>query len=126
MNTVVNNPRKNVNMLNIVGYWAKKQDEGEIDWFNISMPHCVACKWRCPFTDDKQFLYLMEAVMVNELTESMYESTISHKELWEKSGRYLDKAHLVDHVNGGPSSPDNLIPLCKKCHKTMTATTFVG
>jgi hypothetical protein len=119
-----NNTRKNVKMFNIARHWAKKQDDGEIDWFNNPMPHCVGCKWRCPFTNSKTMIMINRQVIFNEYAESIYESTTECKDMWEMSGTFLDKAHLIDHSLGGDSSPENLVPLCRKCHKSMSMTMF--
>jgi hypothetical protein len=119
-----NNTRKNVKMFNIAKHWAKKQDDGEIDWFNNPMPHCVGCKWRCPFTNSKGELSLFKEMLLHSHIDSLYNSIQNFKEDWEFSGTFLDRAHLVDHSLGGDASPENLVPLCKKCHKSMSMTMF--
>lgn len=116
--------RKNINMFKIVEHWAQKQDKGEIDWFNNPMPHCVGCKWQCPFTSSKAELSFYTAIKLNACTESLYDSINTFKDKWESSGTFLDKAHLFDHALGGEASPDNLVPLCRRCHQSMSRTMF--
>lgn len=119
-----NNTRKIVMMLDIAKHWAKKQDDGEIDWFNNPMPHCVGCKWQCPFAKSKEELFLFKEVSLNTLKDNLYKSVHGFKDMWETSGSFLDRAHLINHSLGGVSSPENLVPLCRKCHKSMSMTTF--
>jgi hypothetical protein len=32
---------------------------------------------------------------------------------------HTERAHLIAHAHGGPSTPDNLVLLCGLCHATM-------
>jgi len=35
------------------------------------------------------------------------------------SWTHTERAHLIAHAHGGPSTPDNLVLLCALCHATM-------
>lgn len=35
------------------------------------------------------------------------------------NGAALERAHLVDRIRGGLDGPQNLMPLCHRCHKVM-------
>lgn len=36
---------------------------------------------------------------------------------WEKSGWWLERAHVIDRCYGGSDESHNLRPLCRWCHK---------
>lgn len=38
---------------------------------------------------------------------------------WREAKGWLQRAHLRDHVSGGPDKPENLVPLCDLCHHAM-------
>ena len=66
------------------------------DFYRIQMPHCFRCDiWRS------------------------FEDGLSDSEKWNQSGRWLQKAHLVDRALGGPDTPDNMVMLCPECHSVM-------
>lgn len=41
------------------------------------------------------------------------------KKRWDFAGRFLQKAHLVDHCDGGLDAVQNIVPLCYGCHRDM-------
>lgn len=38
---------------------------------------------------------------------------------WNGSNSFLDRAHLVDRRHDGLDGPQNLVPLCRLCHRLM-------
>ncbi len=66
---------------------------------NIDMgePFCAACGWRGPVTDGD-----LRAV-------------------WRFASKFIDRAHLVDHMFDGRDDTANLVPLCHLCHRRMPA-----
>ena len=66
------------------------------DLYRIQLPHCFRCgKW-------------LPA-----------DNGIHEKELWNRSGSWLQKAHLVDRALGGSDDTDNMVMLCAECHSVM-------
>jgi len=116
--------RINVPLFNIAIYWAKKQDDGIINWFNEYVPHCVACKWRCPLVTNIMIAKGMNLTRLHLKVEKMVDEVISVEQFWKSSSGLLEKAHLINHSVGGKCTPNNLVPLCKRCHSLMTKTTF--
>lgn len=116
--------RTNVPILDIAIYWAKKQDDGKINWFNEYVPHCVACKWRCPLVMNSMIARGMNLTRLNSKIEKMLDEVISVQNFWKSSSGLLERAHLINHSVGGECKPNNLVPLCKRCHSLMTKTTF--
>jgi hypothetical protein len=43
----------------------------------------------------------------------------SLEDRWNAAVGYLERAHLVDRIRGGLDGPQNLMPLCHRCHKIM-------
>lgn len=40
-------------------------------------------------------------------------------ERWQAGRVLLDRAHLVDRAAGGLDGPQNVVPLCTRCHRAM-------
>jgi 5-methylcytosine-specific restriction endonuclease McrA len=49
----------------------------------------------------------------------MLDGPVSPRYQWDNSAGYLERAHLVDRSRGGLDGPQNLMPLCHRCHKAM-------
>jgi len=84
----------------IVTYWRDNWRETfpdlratRIGW---AEPFCFRCGWLSPSPDP-------------------YASDYS----WKYAAGWLERAHLVDHCAGGPDIPENLVPLCLFCHRSM-------
>jgi hypothetical protein len=76
----------------------------------LGEPFCAGCRWLvpaparlCPDGDGIPWPADAKAV----------------RELWRLAGRFLDRAHLVDHARGGTEDVSNLVPLCHLCHDAM-------
>lgn len=78
----------------IAAYWSEREPFA----IRLSPPHCFRCQIRCP-------------------RSGVPAST--RKSEWDKASRYLERAHLVDHALGGLDGPQNLVPLCHRCHRAM-------
>ena len=85
--------RKSPSLASIAAYWATRY----VFEMSPERPHCFACLRLVPDVD------MAEAVAKR----------------WNGSTSYLEKAHLVDHTNGGLDGPQNVVPLCSPCHSKM-------
>lgn len=43
----------------------------------------------------------------------------THEDRWNDASHFLDRAHLVTRDMGGLDGPQNVVPLCERCHKMM-------
>jgi hypothetical protein len=86
-------PRRSVPTLwKLAEYWATR------DVFEVHSadPHCFACQ--------RSF---------------DYDEAVSHRAKWNALNRYLERAHLFDRWRGGLDGPQNVVPLCRVCHRLM-------
>ncbi|MDY7011594.1 MAG: HNH endonuclease signature motif containing protein [Planctomycetota bacterium] len=59
---------------------------------------------------------------VYERSDSTCELCGWNRERWTREDpRILELHHLVEHVTGGPNTPDNLVVLCSRCHDDVHA-----
>ncbi|WP_433731159.1 hypothetical protein ACQP2Y_21970 [Actinoplanes sp. CA-051413] len=92
-------PRRSYVRFNaLVQYWAENYTSvlpdlpaGSIGW---NEPFCFRCGWLAPTPDDDD-------------------------NPWRRMDSWLEKAHLQDHVGGGPDTAENIVPLCAICHRGM-------
>jgi hypothetical protein len=63
-------------------------------WIGFGEPFCFGCGWLPPVQ-------------------------YGRKNSWRVAAKWLDRAHLKDHCNGGENEPPNLVPLCHLCHHGM-------
>lgn len=99
-------PRAHVDtapMNDIVEWWRTHPDEWGRDtdtpllraaWIGWGEPFCFACGWLAPVKDGR-------------------------RDSWRVAGKWLDRAHLHDHVFGGSNDPSNFVLLCHLCHYDM-------
>ena len=92
---------------NIAQYWAGRldcfpRDEAESRfpenlcwWIGLGEPYCFACHILMPVEDGLGM------------------------KSWQQASRFLDRAHLVDRSQGGLDGPQNVMLLCKQCHREM-------
>ena len=80
----------------IASYWAER----EVFRVDLTWPHCFGCRTSGPLEDDD-------------------DNPPSDRALWRASSSFLDRAHLVDRMYGGLDGPQNLVPLCTRCHRLM-------
>lgn len=66
------------------------------DYYRIELPHCFRCNKHDTENDN-----------------------LTPKDLWNRSGKWLDRAHLIDRARGGPDAPDNMVMLDRECHSIM-------
>jgi hypothetical protein len=90
-------PRRMAPLAQIAAYWA---GTGAPEFPNLvaraigwGEPFCFRCGWLVPIPE---------------------EGTITSR--WKAAEGWLDRAHLVAHVNGGSGKAENLVPLCSLCH----------
>lgn len=78
-------------------------------FYRIEIPHCFRCNY-----------YILEDDDNNEREEwdGSGQDVIS-KAKWNRSGKYLDRAHLIDRARGGPDTVDNMVLLDHRCHSMM-------
>lgn len=93
--TVSSRDRTFVHISDVIEFW-RHQD---VDWLRASRlgwgePFCFACGWLPRVIDGKPGS-------------------------WEMAGKWLDKAHLQDHVVSGDDSARNLVMMCHLCHSIM-------
>jgi hypothetical protein len=79
----------------IARYWSERTP-AEFSFEPLPWPHCFACNQDVPCLEED-----------------------SIPDRWNKAGVYLVRAHLVDRELGGLDGPQNLVPLCQKCHRGM-------
>lgn len=81
-------------MWKIVTHWS-----GDNDWFGVDLehPHCFACHRTVPGID----------------------MSLSPERRWSAAASILERGHLVNRVRNGLDGPQNLVPLCNLCNKTM-------
>lgn len=75
--------------------------EGNI--IGMGEPFCAGCAWLVPLPAQ-----LADPVDAKGL-----------KRAWDRAGRFLDRAHLVDHAADGRDDVGNLVALCSLCHRDM-------
>lgn len=91
--------RATASLPHIADWWAEHAPldlpELRSNWIGWGEPFCFACGWLAPVRDGRN--------------------------AWStrKVASWLDRAHLVDHCQGGGGQPDNLVPLCHLCHDEM-------
>jgi hypothetical protein len=83
----------------IVRYWHERGDPFPLDDDDLSSPHCFGCCRLVP--------------------ARLYDPADAQAVRWDKSSACLDRAHLVDRCRGGLDGPQNLVPLCLRCHRVM-------
>lgn len=91
--------RRMPTLLAIAEHWEDRPDwrdyPGNID---IGEPFCAACGWRVPVP---------------------WGQDLDLAAMWGWAGKWIDRAHLVDHMADGSDDVSNLVPLCHLCHRTM-------
>jgi hypothetical protein len=86
--------------------------QGLSDWphypgnIDSGEPFCARCGWRVP----------PHKAPVDEYGDPR---RVSLAQLWQKAGRVVDRAHLVDHMFDGRDDVANIVPLCHLCHREM-------
>jgi 5-methylcytosine-specific restriction endonuclease McrA len=81
----------------IASYWLEHEDlfpENRCFWIGLGEPYCMAC---------------------GQLSDVDDEQTTS--DAWKTSG--LERAHLIDRCSGGLDGAQNLVTLCRSCHRSM-------
>lgn len=78
----------------IATYWEEHATEQQLDLCFERGPFCFGCNWLPPFDD-------------------------THAKGWDRASAWLDRAHLIDRVSGGPDDVTNLVLLCHLCHIDM-------
>lgn len=64
------------------------------NYIGLGEPFCARCGWLAPVEDGRP-------------------------DSWDRAGKFLDRAHLIDRIKGGLDGVQNLVPLCHLCHDTM-------
>ena|ERR1017187_845765 len=84
--------RKLPSLWTIAEYWSGR------DVFDLTLPwpHCFSCFREAPCREED-----------------------SPRDRWNGASRYLDRAHLVDRAFNGLDGPQNMVPLCRLCHRRM-------
>jgi hypothetical protein len=136
-------------LLAIARYWLDQTDELP-DYkqrvIGLGEPCCAGCGWLVPEWDNPvtpktlaarrgRILEMHGEGLIDETARDRYLAAVSAAEAvlvaehgpkrieaaWRQAGRFLDRAHLVDHMFDGSDDASNLIPLCHFCHKDMPA-----
>jgi len=87
-------PRRMPSLWAIASYWDERDTFGDIPL--DAAPFCFGCRkhagwWGLPACEAR----------------------------WNDASCFLDRAHLITRDKGGLDGPQNLVPLCERCHKTM-------
>lgn len=90
--------RRSISAWSVAEYWMSQPHCGgfEVLYMDSGEPGCFRCSWRTPVQDWEKLS-----------TE------------YNRAGKWLDKAHLVDMCRGGVDDVHNIVLLCKPCHKIM-------
>lgn len=83
----------------VLTYWHEKHDDLDSHWIGKSEPFCFRCGWLSPQATDQ-----------GDLTQ---------RAIWQQALCWLDRAHLVDRYPSGLDGVQNLVLLCRPCHKAM-------
>ncbi len=75
---------------------------------DIAEPWCFRCGWVAPSTFNPERLQ----EKYPDLSDDRMLGPI-----WDHAHGWLERCHLWDHVEGGPESVDNLVPMCVACHR---------
>lgn len=87
--------RRMPSLWKIASYWAER-DTFAID---ITEPECLACGVT-PIGDTARRMEGLEG-----------------RDRWNAALGFIERAHLVDHCDGGLDAVQNLVPLCAYCHR---------
>lgn len=90
--TLPRRTRRMPSLWRIAQHWASR-DLFPVD---LEIPSCFACE-QVAYWDERDTL----------------------RERWQRASSFLDRAHLVDRFLWGLDGPQNIIPLCKACHRAM-------
>jgi hypothetical protein len=80
----------------------------------IQTPHCFRCDEYMPWGSSILLPY----------AHVPFSTELNEEQKWNISGKWLERAHLVDRALGGPDSPDNMVMLCHGCHVVMPSFDF--
>ncbi len=83
--------RKAPSLQVIAEYWAG-QDAFDVD---LDEPHCFGCG------------------------TTLGTDSTALQDRWNAASAWLDRAHLVDRARQGLDAPQNIVPLCRACHRVM-------